>query len=320
MTLPPNLLRPTSAHWEPVWGDRVVPNGFGGLTLEIGRDLDLKRLGACLTELAPGQSVCPMHHHLFEEEVFFVLEGRLTVQELRPGEADREEYELSAGELVAYPPGTGIAHRSWNRSEAPVRYLALSTGRLEHEIAVYPDSGKTLLRALGQVGQLGEDEPSPARELKRLAVRPSWVASRSEVEERALGGGVYGRRLAAAAGATHVFANLDRLAPGAVSGPLHWHSADEELALVLSGTPTLRQLREGQEERAALQPGDIVAWRAGERVAHQLRNEGPEDATILVAAANHPGDITVFPEEERVYVCGLGRGGALRTMGYFEGE
>lgn len=320
MTLPPNVLRPTPAHWESSWGDRAVPAGFGGRSVEIGRTFELRRLGACLNELPPGLSSCPMHHHLFEEEVFFVLEGELTVQELRPGVPAREEYTLRPGELVVYPPGTGIAHRSWNRTSVPVRYLALSTGWLDHEITVYPDSGKTQLRALRQLGQLGPDGPSPVREVQRLSARPSWVASSLSVEERPLGGGSFGRRLAAAAGATHIFANLDRLAPGAVSGPLHWHSADEELALVLTGRPTLRQLREGSEEQVGLGPGDIVVWKHGDRIAHQLRNEGDGDATVLVAAANRPEDITVFPEEDRVYVRAMGRGGTMRPMGYFDGE
>lgn len=49
--------------------------------------------------------------------------------------------ELTAGEVVAFPRGERGAHQLVNRTETPVRFLALSTNG-EPDIVVYPDSGK----------------------------------------------------------------------------------------------------------------------------------------------------------------------------------
>jgi uncharacterized cupin superfamily protein len=51
-----------------------------------------------------------------------------------------EEHRVRAGDYVAFPPGPP-AHQIMNRSQAPLRFLAMST-MLDPEIAVYPDSKK----------------------------------------------------------------------------------------------------------------------------------------------------------------------------------
>ena len=62
--------------------------------------------------------------------------------------------------------------------------------------------------------------------------QPSWEAAKYP-----------GRHVApvgAQAGARELAANVYELAPGAVGSPLHVHHANEELLLVLDGTPSLR--------------------------------------------------------------------------------
>lgn len=318
-----NLLRVTGESWEKPWGDARVPEDVNGSVVEVGLKLASKQIGATLCRLPPGGRSGPLHSHHFEEELFYVVAGELTVRELPREGGDYVEFTLRAGELVVYTPGTGIAHQSWNRSDVEVRYLALSSEWREHEVASYPDAGKTLVRALGGVGFFGLDPDeqalssaaraaAAARAVDPLAVdqRPARVQGRETMQERDLGGGVFGMPLAGAAGATKVFANRDRLTEGAVSSPLHHHTADEELLLVLDGHPTLRQRRGEAEERATLEPGDFVLWRASDGVAHQiLAEQGP--ATVLVVGTSHPGDVIVFPERDEVYVAALGKKGRL---------
>ncbi len=110
--LPRNVLRPDATSWQPAWGDMAIPEGHGGDAVEIGQILELEGLGACLLALPSGMRSCPLHHHHFDEEVFFVVDGELTVRELAPGASRYTEYVLRAGELVVYPPGTGVAHQS----------------------------------------------------------------------------------------------------------------------------------------------------------------------------------------------------------------
>jgi len=327
----PNVFRPTTENWQDAWGGMGTPDAVGGQAVELRDGLKIDRIGGCVLEVAPGKGMGPLHWHRFEEELFFVLSGELTVRELRPGHSDYVEYGLGAGELVAYPPNTRIAHCSFNRSQAPVRYLALSDGWHTSEIAHYSDSGKTLLRGAGVLGAFDSDLPvaehiararaqAAARSVRTLTrqQRPAWVQGPDRVAERDLENGCFGRALARAAGATAIFLHSDRLTPGAVSGPLHWHSEDEELALVLEGSPTLRQLRDGEEERMVLRPGDVVAWLPRDKVAHQLLNEGDADARVAVVGTCRPDDVVVLPEQRRFVARGLERSGSMDRAGYWD--
>ena len=69
------------------------------------------------------------------EELFFVLEGKGSI---RIGEAT---YEIRAGDLIDLPPGPDSAHQIRNDSDAPLRYLAVSTME-SPEVVEYPDSRK----------------------------------------------------------------------------------------------------------------------------------------------------------------------------------
>jgi len=325
VTLPVNVLRTAGMAWtaDPPSDPRVADR-FGWHSKSL-KALPMKTLGAHLERLEPGRSSCPLHDHLLEEEHFFLLSGELVVRELVGGQGDYREYPLRAGELVCYPPGTGVAHRFYNRSDADAVFLALSDKQW-NEVCRYPDSGKVMLRALQQVGTLGEPEAvaaaasaaAAARGVRAVADRPAHVVAAGP--ERSLDGGVYGRQLSRPAGARAVFINRDRLSPGARSSPLHWHTANEELVYVLEGTPTLRQVREGVEEEVALRPGDVAHWAPGDRVAHQLVNASERDAVVLVIGTDVRGDALALPEAGTVSVAAAGLSGALTATGYWFGE
>ena len=108
----------------------------------LGAAVGSKGLGVSWFELQPGKKAFPLHFHLANDEAVFVLEGEGV---LRLGE---EEQPLRAGEFVAFAPGPP-GHQIINRSQAPLRYLAISTMR-EPEVAVYPDSKKVGVIARGQ--------------------------------------------------------------------------------------------------------------------------------------------------------------------------
>ena len=88
--------------------------------------------------------------------------------------------------------------------------------------------------------------------------------------------GLRGQRVGAAAGAEKLGATLYEVDPGGRVSPLHTHHANEELLIVLSGTPTLRT-GEGERELAA---GDVVAFPAGRRGTHQVLNRSAEAARV----------------------------------------
>ena len=69
--------------------------------------------------VGPGSPTPPPHHHDAMTDMFYVLEGVLTV---RVGDTTQE---AGPGTFVCAPPGT--IHTFWNTSDAPVRLLNFST-------------------------------------------------------------------------------------------------------------------------------------------------------------------------------------------------
>ena len=78
----------------------------------------------------------------------------------------------------------------------------------------------------------------------------------------------------AQAGARELAASVYELAPGAVGSPLHVHHANEELLLVLDGTPSLR----GPDGTQLLPAGAVVAFPRGQAGAHSLVNRSDAPA------------------------------------------
>lgn len=102
-------------------------------------------IGCSLTEVPPGKTAWPFHAHLGNEEAIYVLEGQGT---LRLGD---EQRPLRTGDYVALLPREDAAHQVINTSDAPLRYLAISTMN-PTDVVVYPDSGKRGIFAGGAPG------------------------------------------------------------------------------------------------------------------------------------------------------------------------
>src|SRR6202044_1949922 len=105
------------------------------------------------------------------------------------------------------------------------------------------------------------------------ATRPNVFTDRFSRERS----GLRAERVVAAAGGELLGGTLYELAPRHEGVPLHIHHGMEELAIVISGRPTLRTL-DGESELA---PGDIVAFPRGRRGGHTLANrtDQPEYAS-----------------------------------------
>lgn len=86
-------------------------------------------------------------------------------------------------------------------------------------------------------------------------------------------------RLGDAGGLTQFGVNLVTLEPGALSSLRHWHRAEDEFVLVLSGTCTLC-MDHGQYP---MQPGEAAAFPANHPDGHNLVNHGQTPARFLVA-------------------------------------
>jgi uncharacterized cupin superfamily protein len=117
-------------------------------------------------------------------------------------------------------------------------------------------------------------------------VNPAWEPDRAELPGRHVA------RLGVAAGASELGASLFALEPGATGSPLHAHHANEEMMLVLEGTPSLR----GPRGTRVLKPGDVVAFPRGDVGTHSVSNASDDEVRyLMVSTANLP-DVVVYPE------------------------
>ncbi len=110
------------------------------LCSRLARGTAASKLGASIDIVPPGKRACPYHFHFAQEEMFIVLEGRATLRvadELLP---------LVVGDDDFIPPGPDYPHQIINDSDAPLKYLSIST-KESPEIVEYPDSGKYLASA-----------------------------------------------------------------------------------------------------------------------------------------------------------------------------
>lgn len=112
------------------------------------------------------------------------------------------------------------------------------------------------------------------------------------------------RELGAAAGAfragsqttglNHVF-----VPEGQQSYPLHWHTVEEELFVVLDGGEVLLG-----DDAVAVTPGSVVARAPQTRDAHAFRG-GPGGLTYLAWSTRVPGDVVYYPRSQTVNLRGL---------------
>jgi uncharacterized cupin superfamily protein len=73
--------------------------------------------------------------------MFIVLEGTGTLR------VAGEKLPIRAGDVIFIPPGPEYPHHIVNTSDAPLKYLSIST-KEQPEICEYPDSGKYLAEAV----------------------------------------------------------------------------------------------------------------------------------------------------------------------------
>jgi uncharacterized cupin superfamily protein len=78
--------------------------------------------------------------------------------------------------------------------------------------------------------------------------------------------------------------------------PYHFHLADEELVIVLSGRPSLRT----PDGISDLEEGDAVRFPLGEEGAHQLLNRTQEVVRFLAVSNSGRPDIVVYPDSDKV--------------------
>ncbi|MBC8011897.1 MAG: cupin domain-containing protein [Burkholderiales bacterium] len=106
-----------------------------------------------------------------------------------------------------------------------------------------------------------------------------------------------------------------RVPPGASVCPLHAHTAQWELFVVLAGTASVRT---GDGKKQSVRAGDAFVQPPG--VAHQISNTGAEDFVFFVIADNLPVDSTYYPESDKWQIKPQRKLFRLTETDYFDGE
>jgi uncharacterized cupin superfamily protein len=141
----------------PEWDQERDAPPYRWRRARLGRQAGSRDLGASLFELPPGAASFPLHIHHANEELLVVLAGRPTLRTLN---GDRE---LAEGEVVALPAGREGGHAVDNRSDAPVRFIVVSTMRAP-EINEFPEQGTFWVRNFAP----GRDAPEGALDIDGL--------------------------------------------------------------------------------------------------------------------------------------------------------
>jgi uncharacterized cupin superfamily protein len=125
-----------------------APEGsaFGGSRQRVGAAVGAQKLGYSFFSVPPGKSAFPYHTHTTNEEMIYVMEGQGI---LRLG---KDEVEVTAGSIVACPPGAEFPHQLINTGNQELRSLGVST--MEYpDLSEYPDSNKIGAYATAAVGR-----------------------------------------------------------------------------------------------------------------------------------------------------------------------
>jgi uncharacterized cupin superfamily protein len=106
--------------------------------------------------------------------------------------------------------------------------------------------------------------------------------------------------LARAAGGEHLGASLFELPPGQALYPMHYHLGNEELLIVVDGSPSLRT----PEDERVLKRGEVVSFPRGASGAHQIVNRSDTEARVLLISEMNAPELVIRPESGQVSAFG----------------
>jgi uncharacterized cupin superfamily protein len=133
MSRHPHVINLSETAWDKING----PEGsrFGGERKRVGMKIGAEKLGYSFFSVQPGKTAFPYHTHTGNEEMMYIIDGTAT---LRLG---KDEIQVSAGDVIACPPGSDFPHQLINTGATELTYLVVSTMAYP-DISQYPDSNK----------------------------------------------------------------------------------------------------------------------------------------------------------------------------------
>lgn len=98
------------------------------------------------------------------------------------------------------------------------------------------------------------------------------------------------------AGSSRLGASLYELPPGQAICPYHAHLANEEMLIVLAGTPSVRTPQGWRQ----LEAGQVVSFPIGLEGSHQVANFGEDDARVLMISEMNEPEVAIYPDSGKV--------------------
>jgi uncharacterized cupin superfamily protein len=96
----------------------------------------------------------------------------------------------------------------------------------------------------------------------------------------------------------HLGASLYALPPGQATFPYHYELGNDEILVVVAGSPSLRS-PEGERE---LKPGDCVHFPSGAAGAHQVINRSQQEARVLLISNFALPRAAVQPDSRKMMI------------------
>jgi uncharacterized cupin superfamily protein len=128
-------------------------------------------------------------------------------------------------------------------------------------------------------------------------VLPDWVTETSYTHP-IIGAhpGPYRYQLLSDPGGLSQFgAFLEELPSGSNSGHRHWHEAEDEMIVMLSGEVVLVE-----DSETTLRAGDVACWPAGHPVGHRLDNRSDAPARYLVIGTRSARDRIHYTDHDLI--------------------
>jgi len=286
----------------------------------LGEGAGCVGIGLRRIQVHEGAWSTPAHEHGRSEEIFYVLAGRgLSWQR-------GEVAEIGEGDCIVYLAGSG-AHTLHALTELDV--LAFGP-RERDESPRFPRLGASLLGNRFVESTPGAIDGLPAQFVREAELgppelpaepgpRPATIVNVADVEGKAVDRQHVGRtrrNLGVAAGSVTTGLQHVEVIPGKESAPLHCHSLEDELFVMLAGDGVLVL---DDKEELPVRPGSVVSRPAGTGVSHLFR-AGDGGLTYLAYGTREPGDICWYPRSNKINFGGVGVIGRIEKLDYWDGE
>ena len=306
-------------HFDEAPARELAVGHLQGRWTALGEAAGSVRVGVRRIEVPEGSWSTPAHEHGREEEIFYVLGGRgLSWQKGLTA-------EVRTGDCIVYLPARG-AHSLYALEALDV--LAFGP-RLSDEIPRFPRLGLSLIGGRAVESVPGRVDGAPIQFVREAALgppelpaahapRPATIVNVDEVEAALVERSRVirtRRNLGSAAGSVATGIQHVEVPPGKESGPLHCHSLEEEIFVVLDGDGFVVL----GEEEIPVGRGNVVSRPAGTGVAHAFR-AGEPGLTYLSYGTREPGDVCYYPRSNKIAFRGVGVMARLERLEYWDGE